>query len=125
VPLAGSASAIVRGIRSLYSLLIAIMTNWPGFAACAIKGASTSAVKTSSLSRLFETILCGTFRFFQFKNAKTLIIRKEELFVKMRILNTEYIEAGAELPQVVKRISPLKNKQRQQDNSANIGYKQQ
>jgi hypothetical protein len=54
-----------------------------------------------------------------------LIIRKEELFVKMRILNTEYIEAGAELPQVVKRISPLENKQRQQYNGADVWYKQQ
>jgi hypothetical protein len=43
----------------------------------------------------------------------------------MRVLNAEHIEAVAELPQVVKRISPLKNKQRQQDDGADVWYKQQ
>jgi hypothetical protein len=43
----------------------------------------------------------------------------------MRVLNAEHIEAGAELPQVIKRICLLKDKYRQQDNGADIRYKKQ
>jgi len=61
VPFPASASAMVSGIRSAYSLFMLIMTNCPGLLACAISGASTSAVKTSCESCFLLTILCGIF----------------------------------------------------------------
>ena len=60
VPFSASASAIVRGIRSAYSLFRLIMTNWPGFLARATRAASISAVKTFSESCSLDKILCDT-----------------------------------------------------------------
>ena len=56
VPLTGSVSAMVRGIRSPYSSTRRMM-NCPAFAFRAISGASTSSSVTVAFSSRFRTIL--------------------------------------------------------------------
>ena len=53
------------------------------------------------------------------------IDRTSYVCVEDIVLSNKYIEAGAELPQIIKRVCPLENEQRQQNNSAYIGHKQQ